>query len=75
MIYLKMIVFKFRMFAYGRYYSELTLPKQALVFRCLQYKPFENTVGQGEIACYEQFLLFSHCFLTVWRTFCHLYQI
>ena len=26
------------------------LPIQALVFRCLQYKPFENTVGVGEIA-------------------------
>ena len=22
----------------------------------------ENTVGKGEIACYEQFLLFSQCF-------------
>ena len=25
-------------------------PKQALVFTCLQYKSFENTVGKGEIA-------------------------
>ena len=25
-------------------------PKQALVFTCLQYMPFENTVGKGEIA-------------------------
>ena len=25
---------------------------------CLQYKPFENTVGKGEIARNEQFLLF-----------------
>ena len=23
----------------------------------------ENTVGKGEIACYEQFLLFQQCFL------------
>ena len=23
----------------------------------------QNTVGKGEIACYEQFLLFSLCFL------------
>ena len=22
----------------------------------------ENTVGKGEITCYEQFLLFPHCF-------------
>ena len=25
-------------------------PKQALVFTCLKYKSFENTVGKGEIA-------------------------
>ena len=34
-------------------------PKQALVFTCLKYKSFvENTVGKGEIAGNEQFLLF-----------------
>ena len=32
--------------------------KQALVFTCLQYKSFGNTVGKGEIARNEQFLLF-----------------
>ena len=26
------------------------------------YKQLENTVGKGEIACYEQFLLFPQCF-------------
>ena len=26
-------------------------------------KCVENTVGKGEIACYEQFLLFPQCFL------------
>ena len=26
-------------------------------------KPVENTVGKGEIARYEQFLLFPQCFL------------
>ena len=26
------------------------------------FKWVENTVGKGEIACYEQFLLFQHCF-------------
>ena len=26
-------------------------------------KPVENTVGKGEIACYEQFLFFPQCFL------------
>ena len=45
----------------------LTLPKQALVFTCLQYKSLENTVGKGEIARYEQFLLFPLCFLTIWK--------
>ena len=51
--------------------SILTLYKQALVFMCLHYMSFENTVGKGEIARNEQFLLFSQCFLPVWRTFCH----
>ena len=50
-------------------------PKQALVFTCLQYKPLENTVGKGEIARIEQFLLFPHCFLPFWRIFSHLYKI
>ena len=27
-------------------------------------KPLENTVGKEEIARYEQFLLFPHCFQT-----------
>ena len=29
-------------------------------------KPFENTVGKGEIAQNEQFLLFPQCFLPIW---------
>ena len=33
-------------------------PEPALVFTCLQYKRFENTMGKGEIARNEQFLLF-----------------
>ena len=37
-------------------------PKQTLVFTCLQYMSFENTVGKGEIAHNEQFLLFSSMF-------------
>ena len=28
-------------------------------------KRVENTVGKGEIACYEQFLLFPQCFQKV----------
>ena len=38
-------------------------------------KPFENTVGKGEIARNEQFLLFPQCFLPVWITFCYFRQI
>ena len=44
-------------------------------FTCLQYKSFENTVGKGEIACKNQFLLLPQCFLPIWRTFCHFHQI
>ena len=50
-------------------------PKQALVFTCLQHKSFENTVGKGEIARDEQFLLFPQCFLPIWTTFCHFNHI
>ena len=32
-------------------------------------KPFENTVGKGEIARNEQFLLSPQCFLPVWINF------
>ena len=38
-------------------------------------KPFENTVGKGEIAHNEQYLLFPLCFLPVWITFFHFRQI
>ena len=34
----------------------------------------ENTVGKGEIARNEQFLLFPQCFLLFWRFFCHFHQ-
>ena len=44
-------------------------------FYVSQYKSFENTVGKGEIARNEQFLLFPQCFLAFWRTFCHFHQI
>ena len=47
----------------------LPFPKQALVFTCLQYKSFENTVGKGEIARNEQFLLFPHVFSTHLKKF------
>ena len=53
----------------------LTLSKQALVFMCLQYKSFENTVGKGEIARNEQFLLFPQCFLPFWRRLHYFHKI
>ena len=34
-------------------------------FDTMGNKPFENTVGKGEIACNEQFLLYPQCFLPV----------
>ena len=37
------------------------------VFTCLQYKSFENTVGKGEIARNEQFLLFPQSFFYPFR--------
>ena len=46
-------------------------PKQAMVFTCLQNRSFGNTVGKGENACNEQFLLFPQCFLPIWRTAFH----
>ena len=49
----------------GDYDSSKPFPKQALVFTCLQCESFENTVGKGEIARNEQFLLFPQCFLPV----------
>ena len=50
-------------------------PKEVLVSTCLQYKSFENTVGKGENARNEQFLLFPQCFLSFWRTPLHFHQI
>ena len=35
----------------------------------MQYKSFENTVGKGEIARNEQFLLFLQCFLPHFENF------
>ena len=54
---------------------KLTLSQTSPGFRCLRYKSFKNSVGNGEIARNEQFLLFPSCFLTFRRTFCHFHQI
>ena len=60
--------------------------KQNLVFTCLQYKPFENTVGKGETA-HNEFsallknfppfssnlkLLFANSFIFEGSKICHL---
>ena len=49
----------------------LNLPKASPCFQ----KSFENTMGKGEIARNEQFLLFTWCFMSFWRAFCHFHQI
>ena len=51
------------------------MPTQRHLLTTLGKKPFENTVGKGEIAHNEQILLFPQCFLPVWITFFHFCQI
>ena len=41
---------------------------------CLHYKFFENTVGKGEIARNEQFLLFPQCFQPILGTYSQFHQ-
>ena len=55
--------------------SFLTHSHTMTPFDLLEDKPYENTVGKGEIACDEQFLLFPQCFLPIWIIFCHFRQI
>ena len=43
---------------YASVLYQLTLSQTSHGFMCLYYKTFENTVGKGEIARNEQFLLF-----------------
>ena len=50
---------------------QLPFPKQALIFTCVRHKSFEKTVGKGEMARNQQFLLFTQYFPPFWRTFCH----
>ena len=44
-------------------------PNKPWFFTCLQYKCFENTMGKGEIARNEQFLLFPTVFPTLLENF------
>ena len=57
------------------YPLEKPLSEQALVFTCLQSKSLENTVGKGEIARNNQFLLFPQCFPTCWKIFLHFIKV
>ena len=58
------------------HFSNLTLSQTSPGFYVSAvHISFENTVGKGEIACNEQFLLFPQYFLLSWRTFCHFDQI
>ena len=58
---------------YGPFINTNIIPqpilKHAFVFMCLQYKSFENTVGKGEIARNEQFLLFPTVFSSLLENF------
>ena len=65
---------EFNFFFFKILFSCSTFPKQALIFTCLQYKSVENTVGKGEIARNEQFLIFPQCFLPVLKPLCRFYQ-
>ena len=51
--------------------ESLTFSKEALVFTCLQYKSFENTTENGEIACNEQFSPFPTVFSTLLGNCCY----
>ena len=58
------------------YQSRLTLSQASLGFlRPCSTSLLENTVGKGEIARNEQFLLFQQRFIPIWRTFCNFHKI
>ena len=40
----------------------------------LTTEPPGRGMRKGEIACNEQFFLFSQCFIPFWRIFCHFHQ-
>ena len=46
-------------------WTRLTLSQTSPGFYMSAVQSFENTVGKGEIACNEQFLLSPQCFLPV----------
>ena len=60
----------------GKEETSLNLfPQQALVFTCLKYKSFENTLGKGEIARKRAISPFPTEFsIHLKRTFCNVHQ-
>ena len=52
----------------------LTLSQTSPGFYMSAVKSLLKTLGKGEIARNEQFLLFPQCFLPIWRTFCHFHK-
>ena len=61
----------------NRHRHELFTP-QILILMHQQLTSFENIVGKGEIACYEQFLLVPQCFLLnqiIVSPFVHIFDI
>ena len=67
-------------FVFSRYGSLLRsafkpFPNKPWFSRVYSTSLLKNTVGKGEIARNEQFLLFPLCFLSGWRTSCHFHQI
>ena len=71
MSYFKMVRIGFTCIMYanmnlvGRYFGLQPIPTQQHLLMPLGNKPFENTVGKGEIARNEQFLLYPQCFLPI----------
>ena len=57
------------------YFKLKPIPTEHHLLMPLENKPFETTVGKGEIVRNEQFLLLPQCFLPVWIAFCHFRQI
>ena len=55
--------------------ATLSLSQTSPGFYVSALNSFENTVGKGEIALNEQFLLFPQCFIPMWRTLCHFHKI
>ena len=55
--------------------TNMNFPKKPWFLRVCSRGSFENSVGKGEIARYEQFLLFPQYFLPFKRTFSYFYSI